>query len=181
MKRVIVAPAALGGAPLAELKDWLAIRATGEDAPLEAGLRAALEMCEGFTGVMPLAQSCEEVLPAARQWLALSAVPVSALVEVAQLDLSGARHGLEERDYAFAIDADGAARLRLLRPVAGERVVVRYSAGLADGWDALDAGLRQGIVRLAAHHYGERAGDGGGSPPASVAALWRPWRRLRLA
>lgn len=181
MKRVIVAPAALAGAPLAELKEWLAIRAGHEDAPLEAGLRAALEMCEGFTGIMPLTQICEEVLPAARQWLALSAAPVASLVEVAELSLPDARRGLEERDFTFAIDADGTARLRLNRRIAGERIVVRYRAGLAEGWDTLDAGLRQGIVRLAAHYHLERGAEQAASPPASVAALWRPWRRLRLA
>jgi len=39
--------------------------------------------------------------------------------------------------------------------------------------------LRQGIVRLAAHLYTVR-GEAEAPPPACVAALWRPWRRLRL-
>jgi hypothetical protein len=39
--------------------------------------------------------------------------------------------------------------------------------------------LRQGIVRLAAHLYAAR-GEVEAVPPAAVAALWRPWRRVRL-
>jgi hypothetical protein len=41
--------------------------------------------------------------------------------------------------------------------------------------------LRQGVVRLAAHLYAERDGPELGGPPAAVTALWRPWRRMRLA
>jgi hypothetical protein len=37
------------------------------------------------------------------------------------------------------------------------------------------------VVRLAADAYRRRDGDGAGSqPPTAVAALWRPWRRMRL-
>lgn len=181
MKRVIVAPAALSGAPLAELKSWLAVRTDQDDALLEARLRAALDMCESFTGTMPLTQLCEEVLPAVQRPLALSASPVAQLIEARRLTLSGARPYLDDADYTFALDADGTGRLLLTRPVAEQRLLVRYTAGLAEDWELLDAGLRQGIIRLAAHFHGERGADAQtGSPPASVAALWQPWRRLRL-
>ena len=181
MKRVIVAPAALSGAALAELKSWLAVRTDQDDALLEARLRAALDMCESFTGTMPLTQVCEEVLPAVQRWTALSASPVAQLLEARRMDLSGARPLLEDNGYAFTLAADGRGRLLLTRPVAEQRLVVRYTAGLADDWEMLDAGLRQGIIRLAAHFYGERGADQqAASPPASVAALWQPWRRLRL-
>lgn len=180
MTRVIVAPAALTGAPLAELKDWLAIRTDGNDALLLAHLRAALDMCESFTGVAPLAQLCEDILPARRCRTRLSAAPVTALVEVRRLTLSGARPALAEADYTFALDADGEARLTLTRAVEEGRIVARYVAGLAPDWERLDTALRQGIVRLAAHYHLERGADGGATPPASVTALWQPWRRLRL-
>jgi uncharacterized phiE125 gp8 family phage protein len=57
------------------------------------------------------------------------------------------------------------------------RVLVRYRAGLAADWNGVPEPLRQGIVRLAAHLYGARGGTEGPAP-ASVAALWRPFRRL---
>lgn len=52
-----------------------------------------------------------------------------------------------------------------------------YTAGLADSWEALPAPLAQGAAVLVAHLF-----DGGtAQPPAAVSALWRPWRRVRLA
>ena len=42
MTRVILVPADLSGAPLAELKQWLAISSTADDAALTALLHAAL-------------------------------------------------------------------------------------------------------------------------------------------
>jgi hypothetical protein len=46
----------------------------------------------------------------------------------------------------------------------------------------LPEGIRQGALRLAAHQYRERDVDAPQPvPPAAVAALWRPWRRMRLA
>jgi hypothetical protein len=38
------------------------------------------------------------------------------------------------------------------------------------------------MIRLAAHFYTSRAAESArsGEPPAAVAALWRPYRRIRL-
>jgi hypothetical protein len=53
---------------------------------------------------------------------------------------------------------------------------------LADDWEEIPQALRHGAIRLAAHLYRERDGEPGtATPPPSVAALWRPWRRLHLA
>ena len=60
--------------------------------------------------------------------------------------------------------------------------VAVVTAGLAADWAGLPDGLRHGVIRLAAHHYRERdAASAAASPPAAVAALWRPWRAMRLA
>ena len=56
-----------------------------------------------------------------------------------------------------------------------------YSAGLATDWDELPAGLRQGIVRMAGYLYANRDGIDAGGPPSAVTALWRPYRRMRMA
>jgi uncharacterized phiE125 gp8 family phage protein len=70
----------------------------------------------------------------------------------------------------------------VLRPGIAGRVAVRFTAGLAPDWAALPEALRHGVLRLAAHQYRQREGDQQSAlPPAAVAALWRPWRRLRLA
>ena len=49
-------------------------------------------------------------------------------------------------------------------------------------WADLPESLRHGVVRLAAHHFRQRESDSTLlMPPAAIAALWRPWRRMRVA
>lgn len=180
MKRAIVGPAPMPVAARDELKRWLAISSASEDSLLEALLRSSLDMCEAFTGTMVLVQTCEEYLPASTAWQALSAAPVRMLQLVAAHPNEGSATILGAGDYELDIDADRIGRVRMISQGAARRLLIIYEAGLASQWDQVPDGLRQGIIRLAAHHYRER--DGAGStPPASVAALWRPWRRLRLA
>jgi len=181
MKRAIVAPATLAPAALAELKDWLGITTSSEDASLTALLRGALECCEAFTGTMPLVADCEEVLAVSADWQAIQARPVIAITGVSGIDHAGARTALATSAYAIEFRADGTGWVRVLDPGLAERIAVEFTAGLATGWDALPDGLRHGIARLAAHNYRQReSGEAGPLPPAAVAALWRPWRGLRL-
>ena len=182
MKRVITTPPVLAGAALAELKDWLAITTPRDDAALTQLLRAALEMCEAFTGRMPLAAECEEVLPAAGCWQSLATRPVGAVTGVEEIPAEGARFAIPAADYAIELTADGAALVRVLRQGSAGRVAVRFTAGMAAAWADLPEGIRHGVLRLAAHHYRQRESDTAQSvPPAAVAALWRPWRLMRLA
>ncbi|MBS0481875.1 MAG: hypothetical protein JSR96_06910 [Proteobacteria bacterium] len=183
MKRAIVTPATLAPDALAELKDWLGITLAGDDAQLTALLRVSLDLCEHFTGIMPLQQDCEEVLPARGGWAALATRPVQTITAVVGIPAEGSRFALPAAAYALDLDADGAGRVRVTNPGSAGRIAVRFSAGLASGWADLPDALRHGMLRLAAHQY--RAREDGASaqsvPPAAVAALWRPWRRLRLA
>ena len=57
---------------------------------------------------------------------------------------------------------------------------VRGQAGLATEPNGVPEPLRQGILRLVAHLFTTRDGSGG-EPPAAVGALWRPYRKMRLA
>jgi len=182
MKRVIISPPALAPAALAGLKDWLAITTPRDDAALETLLRAALELCEAFTGQMPLAAPCEEILPAATGWQALSTRPVQAIAGVDGVADDGARFIFEPGGYAIDMTADGRGLVRLSQRGPTDRIAVRFTAGMAAGWADLPEGIRHGAVRLAAHHYRQRDLDAMQSvPPAAVAALWRPWRRMRVA
>ena len=75
---------------------------------------------------------------------------------------------------AVDIDADGVGWVK------GVGVMrVTFTAGLASGWAALPAPLRQGVAMLAAHLFTDRAGSA--PVPAAVSALWRPFRTVRLA
>ncbi len=182
MKRAILTPVVPTASALADLKTWLGIATTRDDAELTDLLQACLETCEAFTGIMPVSATCEEVLPVCAGWQALSAQPVQAITAVAALDLTGTRTTLAPSIYQIDIAPDGVGSVRLGAPDARGRIVVTYTAGLAANWDALPEGLHHGIMRLAAHQYRERDGTAAGPvPPASVAAFWRPWRRVRLA
>jgi hypothetical protein len=66
------------------------------------------------------------------------------------------------------------------QPGSAGRVEVTATAGLAPEWEALPEAIRLGVLRLVGHlHlYRDSADDRG--PPAAVAALLRPWRRMRF-
>jgi uncharacterized phiE125 gp8 family phage protein len=183
MKRAIITPFALAPAALTELKDWLGIASSADDTQLATLLRAAIDHCEDFTGLMPLEQTCEELLPVLAGWQALSARPVQAITLVQGIPAEGSRFTLAVDGYAIDLTADGAGRVRIISPGAAGRVAVRYTAGLAATWAGLPEALRHGALRLAASQYRARESDGlaTATPPAAVAALWRPWRRMKLA
>lgn len=182
MQRAIIAPAALAPAALDELKAWLGISSGAEDAALAALLRASLDMCEGFTGTMPLAGTFEEIVSAASDWQVLATRPVQAITLIQGIPAEGARFTLSADALAIELEPDGSARVRTLQPGAAGRIAVRFVAGLAADWAALPDALRHGVMRLAAAQYRMRdRGDGDPVPPAAVAALWRPFRRMRLS
>lgn len=182
MKRAIIAPPTLAPTALAELKAWLGISTTRDDAELTGLIRTALELCEGFIGSMPLASGCEETLPASGAWQCLATRPVQAITAVVAIAGDGARTTLTATAYDIDIDADGTGRVRLASPIDQTRVAVRFTAGMAESWDTLPDAIQQGLVRWAAHQHRARDADKAmAGPPASVAALWRPWRRMRIA
>lgn len=182
MKRAIIAPPTLAPAALAELKAWLGITTSRDDAELSGLIRTALELCEGFIGVMPLASGCEETLPAHGTWQMLATRPVSAITGVWALAANGTRTALAAAAYDIDIDADGGGYVRLTAMPDQKRMAVRFTAGLAESWDTLPEAIRQGVVRWAAYQHRARDTDKAlPGPPAAIAALWRPWRRMRLA
>ncbi len=182
MQRAIITPHTLPTAALGELKDWLGLSVTADDVALTVLLRASLELCESFTGTMPLTQTCEEILPITSGWQELATRPVQAITQVQGIPAEGARFTLPVDAYALDLTADGAGRTRVINQGAAGRIAVRFSAGLSPDWSGLPEALRHGTIRLAAHQYRRREDEASDPvPPAAVAALWRPWRRLRLA
>lgn len=67
----------------------------------------------------------------------------------------------------------------LCEAFVGQRLI-GLPEGFADDWNGIPEPLRQGIIRLVAHLYTHRDAADAGPPPTAVAALWRPWRRLRM-
>ena len=179
MPRQIIAPPDFSGAALAALKAWLAITTPAEDALLVRLIASAHETCERFTGLMPLGCGVEEVLAPASGWLPLATRPVRAFATVSWLDEEGEATLLDHSLWSQAIEVDGSAAIRLKEPPSEGRIVVSFTAGVAESWESIPPALGDGIVRLAAHAY--RTRDSVASePPAVIAALWRAWRRLRL-
>lgn len=165
---------------LVEIKAFLRIGTSEEDALLAGAMRSAADMCEAFTGRALIARSIAETLPASPAWTRLGAAPVRAIESVAALSENGIATALAAEDYAVDIDAAGDGWVRLLGVPAGGRILVSYLAGLAADPNGVPEALRHGIVRLTAHLYTHREAEGGAGPPAAVTALWRPWRRLRM-
>ena len=179
MTRMVLATGDLSPA-LAELKHWLGITRTVDDAQLTALIGAGVEACEAFTGLTPLAATIEETRDASHEWTRLVTRPIAQVTSVELTDAEASRTALADDEYDLHLSGDGSAQLRLRRGPFVSRVVATLEAGLAADWAHLPDGLRHGILRFAAylHREGEPAAA---EPPAAIAALWRPWRVPRLA
>ena len=180
MLRTFVQSADLTGEALTEFKQWLGISQSSEDALLLDLLAASLAMCEAFTGQSPLEQVVEERVAASPARCVLTSRPVRSVALVEAIAADGTRTALNASAYDVSVDATGVASFRLTASAPVETVVVQMVAGIAPTWALMPNPLRQGIIRLAAHYYRDRDHEGAAQPPASVAALWRPWRVVRL-
>jgi len=174
---LVLPPEAAGAA-----KAYLRVERADEDALIAGLVLAAAEICEAFIGQALLTRGFTETIPASRAWRRLARGPVRAITLVEALPAEGPALILASEAYGIDVDAGGDGWVRLADPPEARRIRVGYEAGLAGDWADLPAALRQGILRLAAHSYTSRAAEGPrpSEPPAAVAALWRPFRRIRL-
>lgn len=164
--------------PVEQVKAYLRMAGSEEDALIAGLLRSATEYCEAFTRTVLIARDVEETVPARAAWTRLSLAPVQAITGVFRPGAGDEQEALPADSYAIDVDAAGAG---WVRGGAGTgRLLIRYRAGLAADWNGVAEPLRQGVVRLTAHFYAHRDGAEGGAPPAAVTALWLPYRRLRL-
>lgn len=181
MERIIVQPPVIGAAALAELKHWLGISRPDEDTALTGLLDASLAICEAFTGKTPLVQTVEEVIAPRSGWQELTSRPVRAVIGAALIAHDGTREALALPTDVLEWRIADSACVQLLRSFDGRGAALQLVVGIADDWASLPAPLRHGVIRLAAHFYRDRDGKPSAVPPASVTALWRPWRSVRLA
>ncbi|HYD13200.1 MAG TPA: head-tail connector protein [Allosphingosinicella sp.] len=165
---------------LAEVKAFLRISVSDEDALLAGLVRAAADLCEAFTGRALIERAVEEMVAASTARIRLNAGPVRSIDGVAAIDEAGEATALAAGNYAAEIDAGGEGWVRLLAAADTQRLRVAYRVGMAADWNGVPEMLRHGVVRLAAQYYLRRGETGEVEVPAAVTALWRPWRRLRL-
>lgn len=168
----VVAPVAL-----AELKAMLRVGSGQDDAALVALIASATALCEAFLGSPLIVRGFEEMVRPGG-WRALARRPVHAIDEVSGTEADGGSPVLPPERYAIDIQDDGIGMVRIDGPQGGMRVAVSYRAGLARDWNGVAEPIRQGVLRLAAHMHMD---DAAALPPAAVAALWRPYRRMRIA
>jgi hypothetical protein len=144
---------------LAAVRAELRAASIDDDALAIAFVEAALGLAEQFTGRVLIVRELVVDMAAAAGWQALPVVPVRTIAGTG---------------VAVDIDAEGVGWVK-----AAGAARVTFTAGLAGGWAALPAPLRQGVAMLAAHLFTDRAGSA--PVPAAVSALWRPFRSVRLA
>jgi uncharacterized phiE125 gp8 family phage protein len=154
---------------------------TGEEEALLAGLiRTASALCEAFINQVVIARPFEQDIPASTVWERLSVTPVRSISNVASVDASGFETPVPGDAYTVDIDSAGDGWVRVSNASPDSRIRVRGTAGMSDGENNVPEPIRQGVLRLVAHLFTARDGEGG-EPPAAVTALWRPYRRTRLA
>jgi len=154
---------------------------TGEEEALVAGLiRTASALCEAFINQIVIARPFERDLPASGAWERLPVTPVRSITDVASVDAFGGTNPLTSDAYSVDIDFAGDGWVRLASGIPDGRIRVGGTAGIADSENGVPEPIRQGVLRLVAHLFTVRDGEGG-EPPAAVTALWRPYRRMRLA
>mgnify|MGYP001801882931 CR=1 FL=1 len=180
MQRTVITPADFSGDALDDLKAWLGISRPQEDALLTDLLQASAGLCEAFIGQSPIEQTIEETAPPSAAIYHLTTRPVRMLDSAETIASDGARAPLLQTDFEFAIDATSTASFRLRQAVEARAVAIQVRAGIAPDWSSLPKALKQGMIRLAAFHYRDRETGLDSTPPASVTALWRPWRTVRL-
>ena len=167
---------ALDGA-VPEVKAYLRIEGGDEDPAVAALVAAAGGVAEGFRDRALIVRSFLETVAPGCAWMALSLHPVRSIDGIAD----SADVPLAVDSYAVDIDAEGCGWVRVYPPGSGGPVRVSYSAGMGADWSGLPGAVRQGVIRLAAHLYSHLDESDDRGPPAAVAALLAPWRRMPFA
>lgn len=162
-------------------KTFLRIENDEEDALLHALLAASVRHAESFLNLLLLRRTGIDRLAASPAWQRLGVTPVAAITQVIGIPAEGPSFTLDPANYALDIDASGDGWVRLLQQGAAGRIDVTVEAGLALDWDGLPEPLRLAVLRLAAHLHATRDRPDDTGPPAAVAALLRPFRRIRLS
>ena len=168
---VVVLGTADRAAAVAAVKARLRVASDDEDALIAAFAETALGLAERVIGQATVARAMSQAVTGCGGWQRLGARPVTAIAGAT--DAGGA--ALAGDGYQVDLASDGLGWVRL---AAGMRATVGFTAGLASGWDALPAGLREGAAMLAAHLFDDRTGAA--PVPTAVIALWRPFRVMRL-
>ena len=165
---------------LSEAQAYVRIETGEEEAVLAGLIRTASAVCESFLNQVVIVRDFTADLPASGAWSQVAVAPVRSIASVELIDAAGAALVLPSSDYAIDVDASGGGWVRLTSATVSGRMRVSGSAGMAADQNGVPEPIRQGVLRLVAHLFAARDGDGD-APPAAVTAVWRPYRRMGLA
>jgi uncharacterized phiE125 gp8 family phage protein len=165
---------------LSEAQAYVRIETGEEEAVLAGLLRTATAIGESFMNQVIVERDFVLDLPASTQWQQVAVLPVRSIAKVEAVDSAGVAAVLPASAFAVDVDAGGGGWVRLTAHSDARRIRVSGRAGLAVDQNGVPEPIRQGVLRLVAHLFTARDG-GGEAPPAAVTALWRPYRRMRLA
>lgn len=154
---------------------------TGQEEALLAGLiRAASGLCEAFLNQVVIAREVIVEVPARREWQRLPITPVRSVTEISGVDGTGGVIPLPADSCSVDIESNGDGWVRVTADQSIRGVRARATVGMATDENGVPEPVRQGVLRLVAHLFAERDGPGG-EIPAVVTALWRAYRRMRIA
>lgn len=176
-----LSPPPVAAEAVAAAKSYLRIDTDPDDALFASLLAAAVRHAETFINQLILRREGVDRLAVNGGWQRLGATPVVAVTSVLGLPPDGPPVALPMDAYALDIDGRGDGWIRLLAPGSAVRVDVTLEAGIATDWSLIPDPLRLAVLRLVGHLYSHRDATDDPGPPAAVAALLRPWRRIRLA
>ena len=165
---------------LAEAQAFVRIENGEEEAILAGLIRSATGLCEAFINQALIAREQIEMIAASVEWQRLSVAPVRSIETVEAIGPDGTSAALPAGSYAIDIDASGDGWIRLVADVGATRLQVRSRVGMAIDANGVPEPIRHGVLRLVGHLFAARDGSLS-EPPAAVTALWRPFRRMRLA
>ena len=172
---------------MAEARAFLRLDTDDDDAIVAACIVAARQACESFTGRSLITQSWQLYLD---QWpegpVTLPRPPVQAVTAINVYDETGVASALDVA--GFWVDGASApgrliAKSATVLTYPGRRlggIEITYDAGYGPGWNDVPQALRQGMMLAIADFYEHRSGETASGLPPAIAALWQPYRVVRL-
>jgi uncharacterized phiE125 gp8 family phage protein len=167
-------------AALQELKAYLRIEDSREDALLAGLLRAATETVEAMLGLLLFEREVDELGLLAGDALPLTAAPARSLIAVERLLEDGTWEPVEPGTARLKLRAQGTGTVRIEGVPQGTELRVRYRAGMAGDWNWVPEALRLSVLRAAAHFHAHRDDPGEAGLPPAVRRMLTPWRARRM-
>lgn len=175
----VITPATAEPLSLTEVKEFLRVDSSDEDATLNIMIAAAREMCENYTRQILMTTTIAEKMDSFPSGnVLLSRGPIQSITSISYLDSAGDTQTVSSADYT----KDLISQPSRLDPVTSwpsanaevNAVTTQYVVGFSSASD-VPAPLRQGIMLVIASMYEDRS-DGVKRLPTASEYLWNPFR-----